>query len=53
MSEAGTVVAINIDAAADIFRYADYGVVGDWEGVVAGMIEALGAREPVRQGEAR
>jgi electron transfer flavoprotein alpha subunit len=43
MSESGTVVAINSDDSADIFRYADYGVVGDWEEVIAGMTEALGA----------
>jgi electron transfer flavoprotein alpha subunit len=41
MNEAKTVVAINTDPAADIFRYSDYGVVGDWREVVAGMLEAL------------
>ncbi len=41
MADAETVVAINTDDAADIFRFADYGVVGDWREVVSGMLEAL------------
>jgi electron transfer flavoprotein alpha subunit len=43
MAEAETVVAINTDDGADIFRFADYGVVGDWREVVSGMLEALAA----------
>jgi electron transfer flavoprotein alpha subunit len=43
MADAETVVAINTDDAADIFRFADYGVVGDWREVVSGMLEALAA----------
>jgi electron transfer flavoprotein alpha subunit len=46
MADAETVVAINSDEAADIFRFADYGVVGDWREVVAGMLEALAAPSP-------
>jgi electron transfer flavoprotein alpha subunit len=46
MADAKTVVAINTDDAADIFRFADYGVVGDWREVVSGMVEALAAPAP-------
>jgi electron transfer flavoprotein alpha subunit len=46
MADAETVVAINSDETADIFRFADYGVVGDWQEVVAGMLEALAAPSP-------
>jgi electron transfer flavoprotein alpha subunit len=46
MGDAKTVVAVNSDAEADIFRFADYGVVGDWREVVAGMLEALRASAP-------
>jgi electron transfer flavoprotein alpha subunit len=46
MADAETVVAINTDDEADIFRFADYGVVGDWREVVSGMLEALAAPAP-------
>jgi len=46
MADAKTVVAINTDDAADIFRFADYGVVGDWREVVSGMLDALAAPAP-------
>jgi electron transfer flavoprotein alpha subunit len=46
MADAKTVVAINTDDEADIFRFADYGVVGDWREVVSGMLEALAAPAP-------
>lgn len=46
ISDAKTVVAINTDEAAAIFRFADYGVVGDWREVVSGMLEALAAPAP-------
>jgi electron transfer flavoprotein alpha subunit len=46
IADAKTVVAINTDEAADIFRFADYGVVGDWREVVSGMLEALAAPAP-------
>lgn len=46
MGDAKTVVAVNSDTEADIFRFADYGVVGDWREVVAGMLEALRASAP-------
>ena len=49
IDEARTEVAINIDESPQIFRYADYGVVGDWKEVVAGMIDALGAPGPPAQ----
>jgi electron transfer flavoprotein alpha subunit len=34
MSNAEKVVAINIDPKAPIFRYTDYGIVGDWRTVL-------------------
>jgi electron transfer flavoprotein alpha subunit len=46
MADAETVVAINTDDEADIFRFADYGVVGDWREVVSGLLEALAAPAP-------
>jgi len=46
MADAETVVAINSDDEADIFRFADYGVVGDWREVVSGMLEALATPTP-------
>lgn len=35
------IVAINRDPSAPIFGYADLGVVGDWQEVVAGMLDEL------------
>jgi electron transfer flavoprotein alpha subunit len=46
MADAKTIVAINTDDQADLFRFADYGVVGDWREVVSGMLEALVAPAP-------
>ncbi len=40
MKEAGTVIAINNDPNAQIFQYADIGLVGDWKGHVDGLIAA-------------
>ncbi|MCE7884772.1 MAG: hypothetical protein DYH08_13105 [Actinobacteria bacterium ATB1] len=45
MRRAGTVVAVNRDADAPIFSFADYGIVGDVRDVLprlAGSLEALG-----------
>jgi electron transfer flavoprotein alpha subunit len=42
---AQTIVAINIDPAAPIFKAAHLGVVGDWRPIVTGFIAALSARE--------
>lgn len=41
MARAKHVVAINSDHEAPIFRHADVGVVGSYEAVVRGMLEAL------------
>ncbi|MFZ4585069.1 MAG: FAD-binding protein [Acidimicrobiia bacterium] len=40
---AGTVLAINPDANAPIFEFADVGIVGDWHEVVPRMVDALRA----------
>lgn len=41
MQHSGRIVAINKDRKANIFRIADYGVVGAWEEVVPAFREAL------------
>lgn len=41
ISGARNVVAINRDADANIFRYARYGVVGDWKQIVPAFIKRL------------
>ncbi len=41
ISGARNVVAINKDPEANIFKYARYGVVGDWKEVVPALIERL------------
>jgi electron transfer flavoprotein alpha subunit len=41
MRAAQRIVAINRDPSAPIFGYADLGVVGDWQEVVAGMLDEL------------
>ena len=40
---AGTVLAINQDAAAPIFQAADVGIVGDWRAVLPLLVAALTA----------
>ncbi len=40
MKEAGTVIAINSDPNAQMFQYADIGLVGDWKGHVAALTKA-------------
>lgn len=42
MRRAGTVVAVNRDADAPIFSFADYGIVGDVRDVLPRLAEALG-----------
>ncbi|GAB4340853.1 MAG: electron transfer flavoprotein subunit alpha/FixB family protein [Candidatus Abyssubacteria bacterium] len=41
MSESKLVVAINRDASAPIFKYADYGIVGDYREALPSLIETL------------
>jgi electron transfer flavoprotein alpha subunit len=42
-SGAKCIVAINKDRDANIFRYARYGVVGDWQKLIGAVIEAVQA----------
>lgn len=48
MAKSKTIVAINSDPEAPIFRYAHIGIVGDWREVVDGMLESLDGAEPSR-----
>ena len=41
IQRAGTVVAINNNRRANIFRQADIGVVGDWQAIVPALIAQL------------
>ncbi len=41
IARSGTIVAINNDPAADIFRVADIGVAGDWRAISAALVRAL------------
>ncbi|MDE3088540.1 MAG: FAD-binding protein [Chloroflexota bacterium] len=40
MQRAGLVVAVNNNPNADIFKHADYGIVGDWAIVVPALVRA-------------
>jgi electron transfer flavoprotein alpha subunit len=40
-SAARTIVGINKDAGANIFKESSFGVVGDWETVLPAFIEQL------------
>ena len=41
---AGLIVAINPDASAPVFEFADYGIVADWHDVVPELVRQLEAR---------
>jgi len=41
MTGSKLVVAINKDSRAEIFKYADYGIVGDLRKVLAAIIEEV------------
>ncbi|MBN1855588.1 MAG: electron transfer flavoprotein subunit alpha/FixB family protein [Dehalococcoidia bacterium] len=49
MKDSETVIAVNTDAGAPIFRVADAGVVGDFSEYVPALVEELGSR---RKGDA-
>ena len=44
-SRSKTIVAINKDAGAAIFKYAQYGVVGDWKAILPAFMNKLKALE--------
>jgi len=41
IQRAGTILAINNDPNADIFKQCDYGIVGDWQAITGAMIQVL------------
>jgi len=41
IQRAGLILAVNNDPEADIFKQADYGIVGDWAQVVPALTRAL------------
>jgi len=45
MMDSKTVVAINRDEGANIFKIADYGIVSEYEDVIPAIIDAIKARE--------
>ncbi len=47
MEKSKNILAINSDAHAPIFRFCDFGVVGDLNEIVPLLTEALAARKPV------
>ena len=49
MQSAGTIIAINKDRGAPIFRVADFGLVGDLHMVIPRLIEAIRRRKGARK----
>lgn len=47
IQRAGTILAINADPNADIFKLCDYGIIGDWQNVIKEIINAVNARRSV------
>ncbi len=41
IQRAGTILAINNDPNADIFKIADYGIIGDWQEIVNDLIRVV------------
>jgi electron transfer flavoprotein alpha subunit len=48
IQQAGTIVAINIDANAEIFHTADFGIVGDWTDIIPALAANLETANRVR-----
>lgn len=42
MSGSNTIIAINSDPKATVFKISDYGVVGEYREVLAGLIKGIG-----------
>lgn len=47
IQRAGTILAINNNADADIFKQCDYGLVGDWQQIVGSMIRVLAEKKKI------
>lgn len=47
VQKAGTIIAINNDPAAEIFKAADFGIVGSFEQIVPALTKALAKVKPV------
>lgn len=45
IQRAGTILAINNNPDADIFKQCDYGIVGDWREVVEEMVRQVGSSQ--------